>query len=102
VRGTVLARRGEAVNQVQGIRAELESIIETADLIAHDGLQPGSDGFRVMAGLISQLASQTTRLLQMSQSTGGGNDRQEEVRRDTRPEEDVSPEDAPAEPSREV
>ena len=90
------------MNEVQGIRAELESIIETADLIAHDGLQPDSDGFRVMAGLISQLASQTTRLLQMPQEAGSGNDRQEPVRRDAGLEEDISPEDAPAEPSRDV
>ena len=57
--------------QIDGVVAELESIIETADLIAHDGLQPGSDGFRVMAGLVSQLANQTARILDAGFGTGG-------------------------------
>jgi len=90
--------------QVDGAAAELASIIETADLIAHDGLSPGSDGPRVLAGLISQLATQTARLLdpagivptERPQSTESPQEA------DVPTEEDISPRDAPAEPAREI
>ena len=90
--------------QIDGVGAELESIIETADLIAHDGLQPGSDGFRVMAGLVSQLATQTARILDAGfgiESLGGAKARATE-QREVSSEEDISPQDAPAEPSRNI
>lgn len=90
--------------QIDGVVAELESIIETADLIAHDGLQPGSDGFRVMAGLVSQLANQTARILDAgfgTESLDGGEARATE-QREAATEEDISPQDAPAEPSRNI
>ena len=92
------------MTQVEGPRAELESIRETADLIAHDGLQPGSDGFRVMAGLVSQLANQTERLLDAELGPEGGSDQrsQKPDQREASKEEDVSPEDAPAEPPRDI
>lgn len=92
------------MTQVEGPRAELESIRETADRIAHDGLQPGSDGFRVMAGLVSQLANQTARLLDAESGTEGGSDgrSQKPDQREASKEEDVSPEDAPAEPPRDI
>lgn len=90
--------------QFDRVGAELDSIIETADLIAHDGLQPGSDGFRVLAGLVSQLARQTARMLDAGlgtegQSSGGA---QTPNQREAPKEEDISPEDAPAEPSRDI
>jgi len=92
------------VAQIDGVGAELESIIETADLIAHDGLQPGSDGFRVMAGLVSQLANQTARILDAgfgAESLGDGEARATE-RGEATTEEDISPQEAPAEPSRNI
>ena len=90
--------------QIDGVGAELESIIETADLIAHDGLQPGSDGFRVMAGLVSQLATQTARILDAgfgTETLDGGEARATKQQEASR-EEDISPQDAPAEPSRNI
>jgi hypothetical protein len=90
--------------EIEGVAAELGSIIETADLIARDGLQPGSDCFRVLAGLVSQLATQTARMVDAglgaeSQSDGRA---QAPSQRDAPAEEDISPEDAPAEPSRNI
>ncbi len=90
--------------QFDRVGAELDSIIETADLIAHDGLQPGSDGFRVLAGLVSQLARQTARMLDAGLGTEGqsGGAAQTPNQREAPTEEDISPEDAPAEPSRDI
>jgi hypothetical protein len=92
------------VAQFDRVGAELDSIIETADLIAHDGLQPGSDGFRVLAGLVSQLARQTARMLDAGLGTEGqsGGGAQTPNQREAPTEEDISPEDAPAEPSRDI
>jgi hypothetical protein len=92
--------------QVDGASAELASVIETADLIARDGLSPGSDGPRVLAGLISQLAAQTARLVDAA-TIGTGPDRESQTSLspqdvDVPTEEDISPRDAPAEPAREV
>lgn len=90
--------------EVEGAAAELESIVRTADLIAHDGLQPGSDGFRVLAGLVSQLASQTARILDAGSGFEGWSEggTQTPEQREAPTEEDISPEDAPAEPSRNI
>jgi hypothetical protein len=90
---------------LEQVRAEIRSIIETADGIARDGLQPGSDGPSVLAGLISHLAQQVDRGLEANGATGStGRDVRDAVARDAEAstEEDSSPDDAPAEPSRSV
>jgi hypothetical protein len=89
--------------EVEGAKAELASIIETADLIAHQGLSPGSDGPRVLAGLISQLATQTARLFEAAgdpSEVPGGPPSPNEA--EAPAEEDRSPQDAPAEPAHEI
>jgi hypothetical protein len=92
--------------QVEGASAELASVIETADLIARDGLSPGSDGPRVLAGLISQLAAQTARLAETVRSKNGPDGESQTSLSpqdvDVPTEEDISPRDAPAEPAREI
>jgi hypothetical protein len=106
-RGTTSTASGVAASPsgLEQVRAEVRSVIETADGIARDGLQPGSDGPSVLAGLISQLAQQVDRWLA---ANGAGGSMQQDVRdavaRDAEAstEEDASPDDAPAEPSRSV
>jgi hypothetical protein len=89
--------------EVEGAKAELASVIETADLIAHQGLSPGSDGPRVLAGLISQLATQMARLLEAAGDPSGVRGGPPSPNEAEAPaEEDLSPQDAPAEPPHEV
>jgi hypothetical protein len=89
--------------QQEGAKAELASVVETADLIARQGLSPGSDGPRVLAGLISQLATQTARLLEADVEPVAAPDGPPSANEADAPaEEDVSPQDAPAEPSHEI
>ena len=47
------------------VRAELEAVIETAERVAHDGLTEGTDGPRLLAGLVAQVAGQLDRSLQL-------------------------------------
>jgi hypothetical protein len=90
--------------ELEGISAELASIVRTADLIAHEGLQPDSDGPRVLAGLISQLGTQLLRVVEPGSEDPRQtiSDNQSPNEEDAPTEEDVSPEDAPAEPPRDV
>ena len=106
-RGTMTTASGDAAspNGLEQVRAEIRSIIETADGIARDGLQPGSDGPSVLAGLISHLAQQVDRGLEANGAAGAtGRDVRDAIARDAEAstEEDASPADAPAEPSRSV
>ena len=89
---------------LDGVSAELASVVRTADLIAHEGLQPDSDGPRVLAGLISQLGSQLLIVVNPDsndprRSASADRNREEN---DASTEEDISPEDAPADPPREI
>lgn len=89
--------------ELDGVSAELTSIVRTADLIAHDGLQPDSDGPRVLAGLISQLGNQMLRVVQPDAADPRkAADEQSPNDKDAASEEDISPQDAPAEPRREI
>jgi hypothetical protein len=89
--------------QVEGAKAELASVVETAELIAHEGLSPGSDGPRVLAGLISQLATQTMRMLEGADGPVETPDSPQSPNEAEAPaEEDRSPQDAPAEPAHEI
>ena len=98
--GTPTATRGE--DQREGARAEIAAVIETAGKVAHEGLAPGADGHRVLGGLILQLAEQVARLADTPQlesraaADGSPNQLEAPV------EEDRSPQDAPANPSRSV
>jgi hypothetical protein len=89
--------------EAEGTKAELASIIETADLIARQGLSPGSDGPSVLAGLISQLATQTMRVLEGAGGPVEGPDSPPSPNETEAPsEEDRSPQDAPADPPHEI
>jgi hypothetical protein len=105
--GTTSTAGGDAAsrNGLEQVRAEVRSVIETADAIARDGLQPGSDGPSVLAGLISHLAQQVDRGLAANGAAGSMRlDVEDAVARDAEAstEEDASPDNAPAEPSRSV
>lgn len=94
---------GSAVEQV---RKEIGSVIDTAEGVAYEGLQPGSDGPKVLAGLILQLAAQVDRLAGVlgaappAEATPGGSSSPNGF--ETATEEDASPGHAPAEPRREI
>jgi hypothetical protein len=98
--------QGMAPSPVDQVRAEIRSVIDTAESVAYDGLQPGSDGLKVLAGLILQPASQVDRLIDVlgrdpSPARRGAEPRSvNEAEAPT--EEDMSPDDAPADPSREI
>jgi hypothetical protein len=95
---------GMTNTELEGVSAELASIVRTADLIAHDGLQPDSDGPRVLAGLIAQLGTQLLRVVEPGSEDPrqASSDNQSPNEKDAPTEEDTSPQDAPAEPAREV
>jgi hypothetical protein len=78
-----------ATEAVPAIVEEIRSTKATADGLARDGAAPDVDSTRVLAGLIAHLAEQMERLV-------GG-----DVNDDVAQEEDISPEDAPAQPPRE-
>ena len=86
----------------EGARAEIAAVIETAGKVAHEGLAPGADGHRVLAGLILQLAEQVARLADTPQleSRAAADRSPNELQAPV--EEDRSPQDAPADPSRSV
>jgi hypothetical protein len=70
--------QGTAPSPVHQVRAEIGSIIDTAEGVAYEGLQPGSDGPKVLAGLILQLASQVDRLIDvLSQGPEPGSEKSE-------------------------
>ena len=83
---------------VDEIRAEVDAVIETAGKVAHEGLDPSADSVRVLAGLVLQLAEQVGRVLDGSTATSLADRSPNEV--DAPIEEDITPEDAPAEPAR--
>ena len=99
---TATERAGQASDPV----AEIRSTRETAEKIAKDGATEGTDVARLLAGLIAHLADQMEKLAAASSSSGSSDGpeqgRQEPVTRiaDATPEEDVSPQDAPAAPAR--
>jgi hypothetical protein len=81
--------------------AQIAKVKETAEHLAKDDAPPGADQFRVIAGLVHQLAEHVERLV-----TAGtrppipGSDGYPEDRHDVEValEEDRTPEEAPAEP----
>lgn len=89
-------------DQREGARAEVAAVIETAGKVAHEGLAPGADGPRVLAGLILQLAEQVVRLTDtpQSESRDAAGRSPDEVEAPV--EEDRSPQEAPADPPRSV
>lgn len=99
---TATKRSGQASDPV----AEIRSTRETAEKIAKDGATEGTDVARLLAGLIAHLADQMEKLAAASSSSGSLDD-PEQGREDSgtqiadaTPEEDVSPQDAPAAPAR--
>ena len=99
---TATQRSGKASDPV----AEIRSTRETAEKIAKDGATEGTDVARLLAGLIAHLADQLEKLAAAS-SSSGSSDALEHGREDSgtqiadaTPEEDVSPQDAPAAPAR--
>ncbi len=101
---------------LEAVMEEIRSTRETAEHIAHDGPSPGADVPRVLAGLLSHLAEQVERLagllIDPSQPTLSSGAASVVDRPDEGPsasssdeaadamEEDISPQDAPAEPGR--
>jgi hypothetical protein len=88
------------VGTTQAIRAEIDAVIETAGKVAHEGLAPDADGVRVLAGLVLQLAEQVGRLVDGASERPTTDRSPNET--DAPIEEDVTPEDAPADPPREI
>lgn len=82
-----------------GALAEVDAVIETASKVAHEGLAPGADGPRVLAGLILQLAEQVARLNGAESPHRAGQQDRSPNEADAPVEEDSSPEGPPAEPS---
>lgn len=85
---------------IQGARAEVDAVIETAGKVAHEGLDPSADSVRVLAGLVLQLAEQVGRVLDDAATSTTDDGSPNEA--DTPTEEDTSPGDAPAEPARPI
>ena len=89
-------------SQSQAIQAEAKKTKETAERLANGDYPDGADHIRVLAGMISQLAEQIERLASPGSVTsdGPGNDRHADPDGpEVEPEEDRTPEDAPAEPA---
>ena len=86
---------------VEGARAEIDAVIETAGKVAHEGLDPNADSVRVLAGLVLQLAEQVGRLVDRAATSSATTDRSPNEA-DAPIEEDVSPGEAPARPARPV
>jgi hypothetical protein len=85
-------------DDLEAILVEIRSTKETAQGIAHDGPAPGADVPRVLAGLLSHLAEQLER---MASLLSKGSDAAPVANADAQ-EEDISPQDAPAEPARDL
>lgn len=85
-----------------GAHAEITSVIETASKVAHDGLTPGADGHRVLAGLILKLAEQVARLAEPSAPGSVSAPDRSPNEEEAPAEEDRSPQEAPADPARSV
>lgn len=87
-----------------GIVAELDAVIETAGKVAHDGPEPGSDGIRIVSGLVLQLAEQVRRLAEPSIGETASEPVTDRSPNEAEApsEEDVSPRNAPADPARPV
>jgi hypothetical protein len=118
--GSTGSKKGRAAEPAAtGIEAVLEEVRSTrvtAEQMAHDGPSPGADVPRVLAGLVSHLAEQVERLGTVlsdpSQSARPSSPSANSAGAQGRPsapavsdgtdadEEDISPEDAPAEPRR--
>jgi hypothetical protein len=100
--GTGNAGRTSTDDGRAGAHAEVASVIETASKVAHEGLAPGADGPRVLAGLVLQLAEQVARLTEPS-ATGSGIAPDRSPNETEAPaEEDRSPREATADPARSV
>ena len=84
------------------VRAEIQSVIETAGNVAHGGLEPGSDGPRVLAGLLLKLAEQVERLAHARSAGSSAPSGRSPNENEAPIEEDITPEDAPAQPARGV
>ena len=88
-------------SEFAALTAEIAKTQSTADRMAREGVPEGADPSSVLAGLISQLAEQVERLCR---SIGEGSTAAAPdvgaLLRDRALEEDISPEDAPAEPRR--
>jgi hypothetical protein len=109
------ARAQPTATGIDAVLEEVRSTRLTAEKMANDGPSPGADVPRVLAGLISHLAEQVERLAavlsepsqsarpQSSPTSAGAQARvsvpavSDGTEAD---EEDISPEDAPAEPRR--
>jgi hypothetical protein len=106
-----------AATGIDAVLEEVRSTRVTAEQMAHDGPSPGADVPRVLAGLISHLAEQVERLgaflgdpsRSARPTSSPAGDREGPRERTISPpvsdgtdagEEDISPEDAPAEPRR--
>lgn len=87
-----------------GVQAEVASVIETAERVARDGPSPGSDGVRVVAGLLLQLAEQVERIAAEHLPDGAAKKPEDASpnEADAALEEDRSPGEAPARPARPV
>lgn len=89
-------------SQSQAIQAEAKKTKETAERLANGDYPDGADHIRVLAGMISQLAEQIERLASPGSVTSDerGKDRHADPDGpEVEPEEDRTPEDAPAEPA---
>ena len=97
---TTQVATGAAAGTIQGARAEVDAVIETAGKVAHEGLDPNADSVRVLAGLVLQLAEQVGRLIDGAATDAREGRSPNET--DAPTEEDTSPGDAPAEPARPI
>jgi hypothetical protein len=98
---------------IQAVIEEIRSTRVTAEQMAHDGPSPGADVPRVLAGLLAHLAEQVERLggLLTAPPSATVSSPRSGMASSGRPsspsddqaganEEDITPEDAPAEPRR--
>jgi hypothetical protein len=97
--------------ELQAILAEVGSTKETAQGIAHDGPAPDADVSRLLAGLLGHLAEQLERVISLVpdatkvagvQGSAGGHTAAAAATPEAdegSSEEDISPEDAPAQPA---
>jgi hypothetical protein len=92
--------RHATTSELGAIALEARKTRDTADRIANGEQPQEADDVRVLAGMIRQVADQLERLTALLDGSGSSSRPSDQHERGRLAEEDVSPEDAPAEPAR--
>lgn len=100
----------QARSEARQIQAEARSTAETADRLANGESPEGADEVRMLSGMVRQLADQIGRLADLLDAHPGSEMTPDAANKESGRggnagevawEEDLTPEDAPADPARE-